>query len=90
MKADVLFIHGLLGAAFKTWRQKDRDLKLEDVSAGDRELYAECWPKVNFCHWGWGLGDVRLISTSRVVHMHLSHCIQYFQMQYYFAIQVWY
>ncbi|XP_048841596.1 protein SERAC1 isoform X1 [Brienomyrus brachyistius] len=45
MKADVLFIHGLLGAAFKTWRQKDRDLKVEDMSAGDRELYAECWPK---------------------------------------------
>ncbi|XP_062912635.1 protein SERAC1 isoform X2 [Mobula hypostoma] len=40
IKADVLFVHGLLGAAFKTWRQKDRT-DVEDKNAD----YAECWPK---------------------------------------------
>ncbi|XP_032881532.1 protein SERAC1 isoform X2 [Amblyraja radiata] len=40
IKADVLFIHGLLGAAFKTWRQKDCS-DMEDKN-GD---YTECWPK---------------------------------------------
>ncbi|KAK5880011.1 hypothetical protein CesoFtcFv8_023081 [Champsocephalus esox] len=43
IKADVLFIHGILGAAFKTWRQKDRNgLEEEIESKGD---YTECWPK---------------------------------------------
>ncbi|KAK5903492.1 hypothetical protein CgunFtcFv8_007269 [Champsocephalus gunnari] len=43
IKADVLFIHGILGAAFKTWRQKDRNgLEEETESKGD---YTECWPK---------------------------------------------
>ncbi|XP_078086128.1 protein SERAC1 isoform X9 [Mustelus asterias] len=40
IKADVLFIHGLLGAAFKTWRQKD----LSDMEDKDTN-YTECWPK---------------------------------------------
>ncbi|XP_072437212.1 protein SERAC1 isoform X2 [Chiloscyllium punctatum] len=40
IKADVLFIHGLLGAAFKTWRQKDHS-NMEDKDAD----YTECWPK---------------------------------------------
>ncbi|XP_041038807.1 protein SERAC1 isoform X4 [Carcharodon carcharias] len=40
IKADVLFIHGLLGAAFKTWRQKDHsDMENKDTN------YTECWPK---------------------------------------------
>ncbi|KAG7275367.1 hypothetical protein CRUP_007923 [Coryphaenoides rupestris] len=43
IKADVLFVHGLLGAAFKTWRQKDCDGSKEE--AGSREDYTECWPK---------------------------------------------
>lgn len=43
IKADVLFVHGLLGAAFKTWRQRDRDGSKDQ--AGTREDYAECWPK---------------------------------------------
>ncbi|XP_069788295.1 protein SERAC1 isoform X2 [Narcine bancroftii] len=40
IKADVLFVHGLLGAAFKTWRQKDHS-EIEDKNAD----YMECWPK---------------------------------------------
>ncbi|XP_072358781.1 protein SERAC1 isoform X3 [Scyliorhinus torazame] len=40
IKADVLFIHGLLGAAFKTWRQKDHS-NMEDKDTN----YTECWPK---------------------------------------------
>lgn len=46
VKADVLFVHGLLGAAFKTWRQKDCDLTEVEKSAGIHEDYTECWPKV--------------------------------------------
>ncbi|XP_075940643.1 protein SERAC1 [Anarhichas minor] len=45
IKADVLFIHGILGAAFKTWRQKDRDMSEEEKEAESREDYTECWPK---------------------------------------------
>ncbi|XP_067272918.1 protein SERAC1 [Pseudorasbora parva] len=45
IKADVLFVHGLLGAAFKTWRQKDCDMTDDDKLEGVREDYTECWPK---------------------------------------------
>ncbi|XP_077366764.1 protein SERAC1 isoform X1 [Festucalex cinctus] len=45
IKADVLFIHGILGAAFKTWRQRDRSA-LEDEDDKDcGNDYTECWPK---------------------------------------------
>uniref|UniRef100_W5NHF5 Protein SERAC1 n=1 Tax=Lepisosteus oculatus TaxID=7918 RepID=W5NHF5_LEPOC len=45
MKADVLFIHGLLGAAFKTWRQQDY-VPVRDVAAESlKDDYTECWPK---------------------------------------------
>lgn len=44
IKADVLFVHGLLGAAFKTWRQQDPDQPL-DESAAQEDDYTECWPK---------------------------------------------
>eukprot|EP00079_Xenopus_tropicalis_P025742 XP_012819202.1 PREDICTED: protein SERAC1 isoform X2 [Xenopus tropicalis] len=44
IRADILFIHGLLGAAFKTWRQQDRDEPL-DESAALEDDYTECWPK---------------------------------------------
>lgn len=47
VKADVLFVHGLLGAAFKTWRQQDRDQPL-DESTSQEDDYTECWPKVAF------------------------------------------
>lgn len=46
VKADVLFIHGILGAAFKTWRQKDRITSEEKDETGSTENYTECWPKV--------------------------------------------
>ncbi|KAM8952956.1 protein SERAC1 [Pelodytes ibericus] len=42
--ADVLFVHGLLGAAFKTWRQQDRDEPLVE-SAAHEDDYTDCWPK---------------------------------------------
>uniref|UniRef100_A0A8C2ZYY5 Protein SERAC1 n=1 Tax=Cyclopterus lumpus TaxID=8103 RepID=A0A8C2ZYY5_CYCLU len=45
IKADVLFIHGILGAAFKTWRQKDRNMLDKEKEAEGREDYTECWPK---------------------------------------------
>lgn len=46
IKADVLFIHGILGAAFKTWRQQDRGAADELTEGESDEDYTECWPKV--------------------------------------------
>ena len=46
IKADVLFIHGILGAAFKTWRQKDRNVLEEEKEEESSDDYTECWPKV--------------------------------------------
>ncbi|KAK2497396.1 hypothetical protein MC885_003325 [Smutsia gigantea] len=44
IKADVLFIHGLMGGAFKTWRQQDSERVLpENIS--DEARYTTCWPK---------------------------------------------
>jgi len=45
IKADVLFIHGLMGAAFKTWRQQDSEQVLTDKILEDEARYTTCWPK---------------------------------------------
>ncbi|XP_036103741.1 protein SERAC1 [Molossus molossus] len=60
IKADVLFIHGLMGAAFKTWRQQDSDQVLTEKVSGDETRYTTCWPKT------WLAGDcpaLRIISV---------------------------
>jgi len=45
---DVVFIHGLWGGVFYTWRQQDKD-NIRDCEAAieeeDREEYSFCWPK---------------------------------------------
>ncbi|KAM4866394.1 protein SERAC1 isoform 3-T4 [Thomomys bottae] len=45
IKADVLFIHGLMGAAFKTWRQHDSEKVLAEKDLEDENRYTTCWPK---------------------------------------------
>ncbi|XP_034143729.1 protein SERAC1 isoform X2 [Esox lucius] len=66
IKADVLFIHGLLGAAFKTWRQKDCDLAENEMAAGASEDYTQCWPK------SWLASDcpnLRILSVEYDTHL---------------------
>uniref|UniRef100_A0A8D0G729 Protein SERAC1 n=1 Tax=Sphenodon punctatus TaxID=8508 RepID=A0A8D0G729_SPHPU len=46
IQADVLFVHGLLGAAFKTWRQQDINQQIDEKATDTEEDYSECWPKV--------------------------------------------
>ncbi|XP_021247271.1 protein SERAC1 isoform X4 [Numida meleagris] len=45
VRADILFVHGLLGAAFKTWRQQDIDQPLDKKASEVQEEYSQCWPK---------------------------------------------
>ncbi|KAL0622374.1 Protein SERAC1 [Plecturocebus cupreus] len=45
IKADVLFIHGLMGAAFKTWRQQDSEQAVIQKPIEDEDRYTTCWPK---------------------------------------------
>uniref|UniRef100_A0A672R0H9 Protein SERAC1 n=1 Tax=Sinocyclocheilus grahami TaxID=75366 RepID=A0A672R0H9_SINGR len=66
IKADVLFVHGLLGAAFKTWRQKDLDMTDDDKVEGVPEDYTECWPK------SWLAADcpnLRILSVEYDTHL---------------------
>lgn len=66
IKADVLFVHGLLGAAFKTWRQKDCDVTDDEKLEGVREDYTECWPK------SWLAADcpnLRILSVEYDTHL---------------------
>ncbi|XP_075780643.1 protein SERAC1 isoform X2 [Pelodiscus sinensis] len=66
IKADVLFIHGLLGAAFKTWRQQDIIQPLDEQVSEGEEVYSECWPKT------WLASDcpsLRIISVEYDTHL---------------------
>ncbi|XP_011922189.1 PREDICTED: protein SERAC1 isoform X1 [Cercocebus atys] len=45
IKADVLFIHGLMGAAFKTWRQQDSEQAVIEKPMEEEDRYTTCWPK---------------------------------------------
>ncbi|XP_073193888.1 protein SERAC1 isoform X4 [Lepidochelys kempii] len=66
IKADVLFIHGLLGAAFKTWRQQDINQPLDVKASEGEEIYSECWPKT------WLASDcpsLRIVSVEYDTHL---------------------
>uniref|UniRef100_A0A8C6UJP3 Protein SERAC1 n=1 Tax=Neogobius melanostomus TaxID=47308 RepID=A0A8C6UJP3_9GOBI len=66
IKADVLFIHGILGAAFKTWRQKDRSISSEEDNTESSNDYTECWPK------SWLAADcpnIRVLSVDYDTHL---------------------
>uniref|UniRef100_A0A8C4NIS0 Protein SERAC1 n=1 Tax=Eptatretus burgeri TaxID=7764 RepID=A0A8C4NIS0_EPTBU len=41
---DILFVHGLLGAAFKTWRLRDPEASVH-LSGGKYRDVSQCWPK---------------------------------------------
>ncbi|XP_048746791.2 protein SERAC1-like [Ostrea edulis] len=48
--ADLVFVHGLLGGPFKTWRQQDRNVvdknEMSDIQESVRNgTYTFCWPK---------------------------------------------
>nr|XP_060609633.1 protein SERAC1 [Anolis sagrei ordinatus] len=66
IKADVLFVHGLLGAAFKTWRQQDVDQLASEKEVDTEDDYSECWPKT------WLASDcpsLRIISVEYDTHL---------------------
>ncbi|XP_053150060.1 protein SERAC1 isoform X2 [Hemicordylus capensis] len=66
IKADVLFVHGLLGAAFKTWRQQDIEQSAAEKEVDAEEDYSECWPKT------WLASDcpvLRIISVEYDTHL---------------------
>ncbi|KAM3674790.1 protein SERAC1 isoform 3-T4 [Ammospiza maritima maritima] len=66
VRADILFVHGLLGAAFKTWRQQDMDRHLDRRASEGEEEYTQCWPKT------WLASDcpsLRIISVEYDTHL---------------------
>ncbi|KFQ63956.1 Protein SERAC1, partial [Pelecanus crispus] len=66
IRADILFVHGLLGAAFKTWRQQDIDRHLDKKASEGEEDYSQCWPKT------WLASDcpaLRIISVEYDTHL---------------------
>ncbi|KAM9298619.1 protein SERAC1 isoform 3-T4 [Morus bassanus] len=66
IRADILFVHGLLGAAFKTWRQQDIDRRLDKKALEGEENYSQCWPKT------WLASDcpaLRIISVEYDTHL---------------------
>uniref|UniRef100_A0A8D0EB41 Protein SERAC1 n=1 Tax=Salvator merianae TaxID=96440 RepID=A0A8D0EB41_SALMN len=66
IKADVLFVHGLLGAAFKTWRQQDIEQSTTEKEVDTEEDHSECWPKT------WLAADcpsLRIISVEYDTHL---------------------
>ncbi|XP_048344048.1 protein SERAC1 isoform X2 [Sphaerodactylus townsendi] len=66
IKADVLFVHGLLGAAFKTWRQQDIEQSADEKELDIEDDYSECWPKT------WLASDcpmLRIISVEYDTHL---------------------
>ncbi|XP_072783083.1 protein SERAC1 isoform X3 [Taeniopygia guttata] len=66
IRADILFVHGLLGAAFKTWRQQDIDRRLDRKASEGEEDYSQCWPKT------WLASDcpsLRIISVEYDTHL---------------------
>ncbi|NWR85479.1 SRAC1 protein, partial [Furnarius figulus] len=66
IRADILFVHGLLGAAFKTWRQQDIDRHLDKKTSEGEDAYSQCWPKT------WLASDcpsLRIISVEYDTHL---------------------
>ncbi|XP_068040798.1 protein SERAC1 isoform X3 [Anomalospiza imberbis] len=66
VRADILFVHGLLGAAFKTWRQQDVDRRWDKKASEGEEDYSQCWPKT------WLASDcpsLRIISVEYDTHL---------------------
>uniref|UniRef100_S4R8Z0 Protein SERAC1 n=1 Tax=Petromyzon marinus TaxID=7757 RepID=S4R8Z0_PETMA len=65
VSADVLFVHGLLGGGFKTWRQQDVEAA-PPKEGPESEAYTHCWPKA------WLAPDcpgIRILSLDYDTHL---------------------